>query len=607
MRPLTRTLTLLAPSRARMAAAVAFGSLALGSAVALTALSAWLISRAAQHPSIVALSLAVVGVRALGIARGTFRYLERLASHDVALRVTARLREQLYVSLAAADRTVVAGLRQGDLLARVGPDSDLVGDVLVRGLLPFAVAAVVCVGAVTLVTSLLPLAGAVLAGCLLVAVTLAPWLAGVAARRAHRVADETSGVTTALALELLDHSTELTVAGQVDQRLRALSRNEMARSAALDDAARPGAWAAGTSSAATGAALVGSLVVGATAVHAGSLPPVMLAVVVLTPLAMVEVVASLPAAAAAITRASAAAQRLWPLLTAPAVTTPPSASSTVPDDETGLTARGLTCGWPGRSPVVSRLDVDLVPGRVLSITGPSGCGKSTLLMTLAGLLPPVDGTVRLGSTPVDDLDPHAVRRTVTLTAEDAHLFTTTLRENLLVARGDATDDEIDAVLHQVGLRTWRSGLALGLGTMLEPGVVSGGERRRLLLARALLVGSRVLLLDEPAEHLDAASAEALMTELERLARSTRVAVAVVTHQPHPTSGGSLVLGPAPAGHAAVGEHRSPPVAGGAPPDALEVEVVVRQRFDGERRGDRGVQVAPVQVTRATHGQRRPEA
>ncbi len=607
MSPLTRTLSLLAPSRARLAAAVAFGSLALGSAVGLTALSGWLISRAAQHPSIVAVSLAVVGVRALGIARGTFRYLERLASHDVALRVTARLREQLYVSLAAADRTVVAGLRQGDLLARVGPDSDLVGDVLVRGLLPFAVAAVVCIGAVTLVASLLPLAGVVLAGCLLVAVTLAPWLASVAARQAHRVADETSGLTTALAHELLDHATELTVAGGVDQRLQALSRNEMVRSRVLDHAARPGAWAAGTSSAATGAALVGSLVVGATAVHAGSLPPVMLAVVVLTPLAMVEVVASLPAAATAITRASAAAQRLWPLLTAPASASTVPSTDAVPDAETGLTARGLACGWPGRPPVVSHLDVDLMPGRVLSITGPSGCGKSTLLMTLAGLLPQVAGWVRLGGVPIEDLEPHALRRTVTFTAEDAHLFTTTLRENLLVARGDATDDEVDAALRQVGLHAWRSGLALGLATMLEPGVVSGGERRRLLLARAVLVGSRVLLLDEPAEHLDAASAVALMSELERLARSTRVAVAVVTHQPHATSGGTLVLGSAPSGRAVQDERRSPAVAGGPAPDALEVEVVVRQRLGGEGGGVEGLRVAPVQVTRATHGQRGAQA
>jgi len=597
---LGRTLALLAPSRARMAAAVAFGSLALGSAVALTALSAWLISRAAQHPSIVALSLAVVGVRALGIARGTFRYLERLASHDVALRVTARLRERLYVSLAAADRTVVAGLRHGDLLARIGPDGDLVGDVLVRGLLPFAVAAVVCAGAVTLVATLLPLAGVVLAGCLLVAATLSPWLAGVAARRAHRVADETSGRTTALALELLDHATELTVTGQVSQRLQALGRNEIVRSDALDDAARPGAWAAAASSTATGAALVGCLVVGATAVRAGSLPPVMLAVVVLTPLAMVEVVAALPAAASAVARASAAAQRLWPLLTAPAITSRVSASANVPDDDARLTARGLACGWPGRPPVVSGLDVDVVPGRVLSITGPSGCGKSTLLLTLAGLLPPLAGQVRLGDSALEDLEPHAVRRVVTFTAEDAHLFTTTLRENLLVARGDATDGELESALRQVGLRAWRAGLSLGLDTMLEPGVVSGGERRRLLLARALLVGSRVLLLDEPAEHLDAASAEALMAELERLASSTGVAVAVVTHQPHPTSGGTLLLGSA--GPAVQVRHGSPAVAGGAAPDPLEVEVGVRQQLDGERGGGRGVQVAAVQVTRSAHGQ-----
>ena len=519
-------------SAPRCAAAVAFGAAALGSAVALTAVSAWLISRAAQHPNITAVALAVVAVRALGISRGVFRYLERLTSHDVALRGTVRLREQMYTRLAAADAGVVAGLRRGDLMARVGADVDLMGDVVVRGLLPFAVALVVCLAGVGLLSVVLPAVGLIVLGCLVVAGGLAPWLAGAAASRAYRAADETNGELTARAHELLDHAVELTVAGQVEQRLAAAAVVEAARARALDEASGPAAWAAAVSSAATGSAVVGSLLVGAAAVGDRTMAPVMLALVTLTPLALVEVVASLPAAAAALVRGAHAASRLAPLLRA----APASTRSTVgrqnrPDrpSTTGLSVRGLTCSWPGATPVIDRLDLDLVPGEVLAVTGPSGGGKSTLLLTLAGLLAPAAGQLWLDGVALGQIEPNALRRRVTLTAADAHLFTTTLRDNLLVARGDANDEELTAALNAVGLGPWTAGLRDGLQTLLDPNSVSGGERRRILLARALLVPSEVLLLDEPAEHLDAQAAEALMDTLRTFAREQSVAVAVTTH------------------------------------------------------------------------------
>ena len=208
-RALSAALAVLAPSTPRMTAAVAAGAAAAGSAVALTAVAAWLISRAAEHPPIVELSVAVVTVRALGISRGVFRYLERLASHDVALRGMVRLREELYARLAAADRGIVAGLRSGDLMARVGADVDLPGDVLVRGLLPFAVAGIVCGDGAALLAAVLPAAGAVLICALALACGLAPWLAGAAASRAHGVADDGAGEISALVHELLEHATEL--------------------------------------------------------------------------------------------------------------------------------------------------------------------------------------------------------------------------------------------------------------------------------------------------------------------------------------------------------------------------------------------------------------
>ena len=325
-------LAVVAPSGRRVTAAAAAGAAALGSAVALTGVSAWLVSRASQHPSIVVLSAAIVAVRALGISRGVFRYVERLTSHDVALRGTVALRERLYARLAAADRSVVAGLRHGALVARVGADVDLIGDVLVRGLLPFAVAAVVGLGTVVLVATLLPAGGAVLALCLALAAVLAPWLAGAAAARAHRVADESAADVSARAHQLLDHATEVTVAGRLEQHLSAVDRAETTRARALDDAVRPAALAVSVSTAALGAAATGCLVLGALAVHQQHLAPQLLAVVALVPLALGDVVGPLPAAAGALVRGSLAAARLRPLLHAPPAVTPqPPAHVTDPD------------------------------------------------------------------------------------------------------------------------------------------------------------------------------------------------------------------------------------------------------------------------------------
>ncbi|MGN6610841.1 MAG: ATP-binding cassette domain-containing protein, partial [Angustibacter sp.] len=285
------------------------------------------------------------------------------------------------------------------------------------------------------------------------------------------------------------------------------------------------------SSALTGLAVVGALAVGSAATASGRLDGVLLAVVTLTPLALVEVVAPLPAAAVAVVRARGAAERLTALLDAPPDHS--AAERPVPTGPHHLRAHDLDIGWPGSQPVLREVSLDLAPGRVVAVVGASGAGKSTLLRTLAGLLEPLRGSVCLDDVPLADLDPTALRRTVTLTAEDAHVFATTLRDNLLVARGDADDAELWAVLRLAHLDRWAAGLGDGLATVLDPGSVSGGERRRLLLARALLVDSAVVLLDEPAEHLDPLLADRLLRDLVGAARARGVTMVVVTHRLEP--------------------------------------------------------------------------
>ncbi|MGO1315896.1 MAG: thiol reductant ABC exporter subunit CydC [Cellulomonadaceae bacterium] len=540
--PLWRAVAHLHVSPRRVARAIALGVATLGSALALAAVSAWLIARASQMPPVLTLSVAVVSVRAFGISRGVFRYLERLASHDVALRGMAALRTDMYTTLAAGPTSAVAPLRRGELLARVGQDVDDVGDVVVRAIVPAGVAAVLGVGASVLVGVFLPAAGVVLALCLLVAGVLAPWLTARATRETEARSAQARDEVAATALTILEDAPQIVVAGELGEQLDRLQDADAQLTRATDDGARPLALAAAISNAAVGVAVLAAIVLGVPAVGAGRLDPVELAVVVLTPLAAFEASMVLPAAAVQMHRSRQAAQRIMALLDAAA---PPdaddsassaSASSTTSADSasfaganetvssaspagTLLRARALLCGWPGNPPVLDGLDLELAPGRLVALVGPSGIGKTTALLTLAGLVPPRGGTLESQGSRV-------------LTAEDAHLFDTSVLENLRVARGDVNAQEACAALETVGLGPWLTQLPDGLDTVLgaDGATVSGGERRRLLLARALLNRAPLMLVDEPAEHLDPQGADAFFADVLTRAVQAGRGVLVATHR-----------------------------------------------------------------------------
>ncbi|QOR72753.1 thiol reductant ABC exporter subunit CydC [Ruania alkalisoli] len=526
MRAVRAILPLLNVSRRRALVAVAWGSLTLSAAVGLAAVSAWLIARASQMPHVLDLTVAVVTVRALGISRGLFRYLDRLASHDVALRGVAALRERLYRTLAGGRPEATLGLRRGDLLSRIGADADTLGDVVVRGLLPAAVAAVVSTGSVILVGAFSPAIGAVLALTLLIAGVLGPVLAARAARLAevdgmvHRL-DVSVATST-----ILDGATELRVQGGMPRARAALAEAESGLRGARDRAAVPAALAHGIGLLTSGIATVAALMIGIPAMTAGTLTPVELAVVVLTPMAAFEATAALPAAAVQLTRSASSARRILALLHAAGPARCPESSPRVRSERQNeatqdpkVIARGLACGWPGRT-VVGGIDLQLEPGRAVVLLGPSGSGKTTTALTLAGLIDPIGGEleIRGGSTPTD---------VVTFTPEDAHLFSTTVLENLRVARGDVSAAEAHRMLERVGLNDLVAALPEGLNTLVSAETLSGGERRRLLLARALCSPAPLLILDEPTEHLDADTALTLQQDILTLGRER--GVLLITH------------------------------------------------------------------------------
>lgn len=530
-RALTRALGLLDLAWSRVWLAVVTGALGLGSSVALTATSAWLIARASQMPHVLDLTVAAVGVRTFGISRSVLRYAERIVSHGVALRGMAALREQVYVRLADSPVETVAGLRRGDLLVRTGADVDAIGDLVVRALLPAGIALVVGTGTVAVVAWLSPTSGLILLACLLLAGTLGPLLHARAARASELAQVEERAALAATALTMVDGGADLTVSGRLADVRADLAGIEAELDRLRERAARPAALAAGLDVAAMALAVLGAILVGIPALVGGTLAPVELAVVVLTPLAAFEATSTLGAAAVQLVRSAGAAERVMALLDAAAA--PDLRTEEVPETASPvLTARDLAVGWPGGPVVATGVDLTAAPGRAIAVVGPSGIGKTTLLATLAGLLPARDGAVNLAGVSVAGATRRSVARHVTMTAEDAHIFATTVLENLRVARGDLTAEEADHLLRRCGLASWLDALPQGLDTMLgaDGATVSGGERRRILLARALASPAPLLLIDEPAEHLDQATAERIMKDLLDLPRrEPGRGVVVVTH------------------------------------------------------------------------------
>ncbi|MDF2823287.1 MAG: transporter ATP-binding protein, partial [Mycobacterium sp.] len=510
--PLILALPLLRPRLPRLLLATVCGVLSLGSALALAAVSAWLITRAWQMPPILDLSVAVVAVRALGISRGVLHYCERLASHDVALRASGTARTQLYRALAEGPVDRVARLDGGELAGRVGSDVDDLADSLVRAVLPIAVATVLSVAAVIAIALISPAAAAVLAICLLLAGVLAPWLSARGATAQQVTARDLHAGRDTLAMLALDHAAELRVSGRLPSVIAETRRRQQEWGAALALAARPAAVGAAVPTAVIGVSVLGAVV--AALGIAPTVAPTTLAILMLLPLSSFEATTALPAAATQLTRSRIAARRLLGLTgTVPTQPRPvPPLAGHRPDAT--LRADGLVAGYSADT-AAEPVTVDLPPGSRLVVQGPSGCGKTTLLMTLAGLLPAVRGRVSVGGVPMSDLCEDEVRAAVAFFAEDAHVFATTVRDNLLVVRGDCTDDELRSAVADVGLLPWLEALPAGLDTVLEggAGALSAGQRRRLLLARVLLCRAPVVLLDEPTEHLDISAAEDVLRAL----------------------------------------------------------------------------------------------
>jgi len=514
----------------RLILSVALAAGAAFAAIALLGTSGYLISRAAERPPILALMVAIVAVRAFGLTRAVLRYAERLASHDLALRQLGRLRRRFYLSLVPL---VPGGLsnHSGDLLSRFVADIDTLKDLYLRVLIPGLVSLLVLIAATLAAWLMLPTAGLTVFLSLTLAILLLPWLSGtVASRAARRQAPARASLTSEL-IEGIDGATELALSGAAAahaERLRA-SDGRLARIARGDALASSATAIAGGLLAAAG--MLALLIVAIPGVHSGALSGVLLAALVFLMLAAYDSILPLSTAARSLRVCATAAGRLQEIaLEPPAVTDPPAPRALTGGGE--LCAEHLSFGYePDQPPVVRDLTLRIAAGEHVAVTGPSGVGKSTLAELLVRFNDPTEGRITLDGIDLRELSQQQIRATVVLCAQDCHVFNTTIRENLLIARRDASEQQIRDALAIVELDDWVVGLPHGLDTLVgqDGELASGGQRQRIALARAILSDARFLILDEPTAHLDVKLAHRVLAEV--LAQSSERGLLLITHDP----------------------------------------------------------------------------
>jgi ATP-binding cassette, subfamily C, bacterial CydC len=529
LRPL---LALLQAPRGRVAAATALGAGAVLFGVGLMATAGYLISRAAEHPEVLSLMVAIVAVRFFGLGRPIVRYCERLVSHDTALRILARTRRRVYERIEPLAPAQLGQFRRGDLLSRLVADVDELQNLHVRALLPAYVAVVAAAVAVAAAALLLPAAGLALLVGLVAAGLLAPAATTLVARRRARDVASARGALTSEIVETVGGAQELVVLGAAGERLASLRASD----ARLGAVARRAGWADGLADgvrvAITGAtvAVVLGLAVGA---HAnGNLDPVLIAALALLALAAFEAVQPLGQAARELVQSLAAGRRVLQLTDATPWITDPDRPAEVPPGPLEVALEDVRARYgPGQPAVLDGVTLRLDAGRRIALVGASGAGKTTVVNLLLRFLDPDAGRVTLGGRDLRTFQQEDVRRTIAVVPQEAYLFSTSIRENVKLARPDADDLEIENALRRAGL--WDTVLALPEGLDTRVGELgrglSGGERQRVAVARAFLTDAPILVLDEPTAHLDPPAAKRLVADA--LSGAGDRSVLLITHRP----------------------------------------------------------------------------
>jgi ATP-binding cassette subfamily C protein CydC len=517
--------------RRRLAGAAVLGALTVVFGVGLMATAGYLISRAAERPEILSLMVAIVAVQFFGIGRPVLRYLERLASHDMTLRVLGGLRMRFFERIEPLAPAELESYRKGDMLSRMVADVDALQNLYLRGLEPPIVALLAGGVSVLAAAAFLPAAGLVLAGGLLAAGVAVPALAGALGARAGRRQASARGELSAELVELLRGAPELVAfgaEGPAVDRVRAADR-------ALVKLARRDALAAGVADGlglvVTGLTVAGVLAVAVTASGNGDLNRVLIAMLALLALAAFEAVTPLGAAARELSATLAAGRRVLELTARTAAVRDPSDPIPAPGWPFAVALEDVRARYPREErPALDGVSLRLEPGERVALLGPSGAGKTTIANLLLRFLDPEDGRVTLAGHDLRDYRQDDIRHAISVAGQESHLFSASIRDNVRLPRPGAADDEVAEALRAAQIWDWVCRLPDGLDTFVgeEGRELSGGQRQRIVLARALLVGAPVLVLDEPTAHLDPVTASELVDDVFSAAGDRTVLL--ITHR-----------------------------------------------------------------------------
>lgn len=454
-------------------------------------------------------------LRGLALARIATRYLERLATHEAMFRALAQLRVSVFAALAQRAPLGPGFARAGEWLSRLTSDVEALDGLYLRGLVPIVLGVAAGAASAVALWPVAPIAG--LAALLLMLLAVAAPIAFAAAgARAGQELAAASGALRGAAVEAVTGLRALAAFGGASLAARRFATEDAVLIAAQSRIARLSGLASAAGLAAGQGALLAAIAHAGLGWHAGaeafSAPYV--AAVLMLAVAALEPLGALPRAGQALATAAAASARLRAATEAPPAVPDPAVPAPDPLDGS-LDLRGLGFAWRADRPLLRGLDLTVPDGARVAIVAESGAGKSSLLAALLKLAPST-GSARIGSVDLPALSGAQARRTIAALPQGAHLFGATLRDNLLLAAPDADDAALWNALSAVRLEDFVRGLPLGLDTWVgEAGVsLSGGQARRVALARTLLAPGKILLLDEPCTGLDADTETAVLAGLD---------------------------------------------------------------------------------------------